>query len=237
MKKAHLSSCKLVLFNFPLQMQVLPVCVWNTHGMHLLVEHGAFSAVSIRPLQEAASSITVSVNIVSPHLPIGSLCFGLQHLCFQTCVLTDPHLALLSGIPLPKRIQLIPTLHAASILKFLCSKTSLSPLLANSRQSLQDLAYYCLCFIFGSRLLWKMSLWNCWFDAVRRWQDLITFSNAWNGFSLLKKGLTSAILPQLIQYHCVNKIHWLVEKWKKFMTAAALFSFNTAWYSVWIRCQ
>lgn len=42
--------------------------------------------VSIRPLQEAASSITVSVNIVSPHLPIGSLCFGLQHLCFQTCV-------------------------------------------------------------------------------------------------------------------------------------------------------
>ena len=82
--------------------------------------------VSIRPLQERASSITVSVNIVSPHLPIGSLCFGLQHLCFQTCVLTGPHLALLSDIPLPKRIKQISTLHAASILNCFWSKTYFS---------------------------------------------------------------------------------------------------------------
>lgn len=38
--------------------------------------------IPLRPPQEATPSITVSVNIVSPHLPIGSLCFGLPHLCF-----------------------------------------------------------------------------------------------------------------------------------------------------------
>lgn len=64
--------------------------------------------------------------LFSPHLPIGSSCFGLQHLCFQTCVLTGPHLALLSGTPLPKRIKLISTSHAASILKCHCSETSFS---------------------------------------------------------------------------------------------------------------
>ena len=73
------------------------------------------SPVSIRPLQEAAPSITVSVNIVSTHLPIGSLCFGLLRLFFETCVLTGPHLALLTAILLPKPIKLISALHAVSI--------------------------------------------------------------------------------------------------------------------------
>ena len=119
--------------------------MWNTRSP---LERGSSSAlmapVSIRPPLEAASSITVRVNIVSPHLPIGSLCFGLQRLCFQTCVLTGPHLALLSAIPLPKSIKLISTLHAASILKCLCSKTSLAPSPSLLHLSLQDLAYYCI---------------------------------------------------------------------------------------------
>lgn len=161
-KNAHLSLCKKAHY-----LQCCVTCVCETYMECTFSSRTwCFSAlkgpVSISPPQEAASSITVSVNIVSPHLPIGSLCFGLQHLCFQTCVLTGPHLALLSGIPLPKRIKLISTLHAASILKCLCSKTSFSLLLASLPAGFSLLLFVFHILFLVSRLLWKMFLWNGW---------------------------------------------------------------------------
>lgn len=99
--------------------------------------------------------------LFSPHLPIGSSCFGLQHLCFQTCVLTGPHLALLSGTPLPKCIKLISTSHAASILKCHCSETSFSRSLPLIPQGFCLLTFV-FHFLFPvSRFLWIMFFWNC----------------------------------------------------------------------------
>lgn len=181
MQKIHTGTLHFYLTNAGF------TCLCETHAVYTFYSRTWCSSalkgpVSIRTLQEAASSITVSVNIVSPHLPIGSLCFGLQHLCFQTCVLTGPHLALLSGTPLPKRIKLISTLHAASILKSLCSKTSfslsLSLFLTRSLIATLRILHIIVCVLYSvsilvSRLLWKSALVKLpRLDAVGRWQPL-----------------------------------------------------------------
>lgn len=51
-------------------MQVLPLRSFQLRPWCFAALKGP---ICIRPLQEASSSITVSVNIVSPHFPIGSL--------------------------------------------------------------------------------------------------------------------------------------------------------------------
>lgn len=150
---------------------------------------------------------SLSVLILfSPHLPIGSSCFGLQHLCFQTCVLTGPHLALLSGTPLPKRIKLISTLHAASILKCHCSETSFPPFFSLSHR--YPPGFSLLSFVFHipfpvPRFLWKTFLWNCC-GLMQLKEDkscaVIDYtSKRLKRFVIVKTGLISEMPPRLHQ--------------------------------------
>lgn len=198
MQNKHICT---VHFYFTLRMHVLPLCVFQLRPRNFAALKGP---ICIRPLQEASSSITVSVNIVSSHFPIGSLVLRFTAFMFSDLCTHRPSPGFALWHPPAITHKTNFNITCSQHIKMPLLKKSFSLFLALFRHSLWDLGYYGLCFFFSFLLHYCFEKCSCISFHLMQVEDdgsciaIDYIFKCLKKFFIVKKVLINVILQQLL---------------------------------------